>query len=65
MGCARLRRSSRSDNGASSHNPRPRRSSQGTRRRYEESSQTVSLGGSVLPLSSDGHLLEIRNQAKL
>lgn len=65
MGRAWLRRRCRGCDGPASHSSGPRRPPQGPRRRHSQPHEAVPVGGAVLPIPSDGHLLEVRDSAEL
>lgn len=61
MGCARIRRGCGGRHGAAANTPRTRRPPPRARRRDTQSPEAVHVSGTVLSVSTDGHLLEVRD----
>ena len=65
MGCARVRRGRRGDHGAAADDPGARRFAKGADRGDAEPAEAVLVGGAVLPVPVNGHILEVRDEAIL
>jgi len=65
VGSTRLCRRRRGNHGPSLDHPRPWRTAQGTASGDAQSAEAVYVGGSVLPVSADGYILEVWDEAEL